>query len=178
MEMSVYLVILGAGDEEYVNRLEVIARQYSGRIGFREGFDEGLAHRIEAGADLLLMPSRYEPCGLSQMYSLRYGTVPVVRKTGGLADTIVPCTPRNIQKQRATGFVFTDAVSESLLNAVMLASMFYERQSLWQVIMQAGMNTDNSWSRSANAYVDLFTHLVRPQSFEMAAKWKDKMNRH
>lgn len=174
MEMEVQLVILGAGEEEYVNRLEAIARQYSGCIGFREGFDEGLAHRIEAGADVLLMPSRYEPCGLSQMYSLRYGTVPLVRKTGGLADTVVPCTPRNIQKQRATGFVFTDAVSESLLNAVMLASMFYERQSHWQVIMQTGMNTDNSWSRSANAYVDLFTHLARPQNFEMAAKSKDK----
>ena len=89
MEMEVQLVILGAGEEEYGNRLEAIARQYSGRIGFREGFDEGLAHRIEAGADVLLMPSRYEPCGLSQMYSLRYGTVPLVRKTGGLADTVV-----------------------------------------------------------------------------------------
>jgi starch synthase len=174
MEMEVQLVILGAGDEDYVNRLDPIVRQYSGRIGFREGFDEGLAHRIEAGADLLLMPSRYEPCGLSQMYSLRYGTVPVVRKTGGLADTVVPCTPRNIQKQRATGFVFTDAAPESLLNAVMLASMFYERRSNWQVIMQAGMNTDNSWKRSATAYADLFTHLARHQDFEMSEKLKDR----
>ncbi len=174
MEMEVQLVVLGAGDEDYVNRLETIARQYSGRIGFREGFDEGLAHRIEAGADLLLMPSRYEPCGLSQMYSLRYGTVPLVRKTGGLADTVVPCTPRNIRKQRATGFVFTGATSDSFLNAVMLASIFYEKHSDWQVIMQTGMNTDNSWSRSANAYVDLFAHLVSPQHFEMSEKLKDE----
>jgi starch synthase len=170
MEMGIQLVILGAGEEEYGNRLEAIARQYSGRIGFHEGFDEGLAHRIEAGADVLLMPSRYEPCGLSQMYSLRYGTVPIVRRTGGLADTVVSCTPCNIQKQRATGFVFTDAVPESLLNAVMLAAMFYEKQSHWQMIMQTGMNTDNSWSRSATAYVRLLTHLARPEDFEMAEK--------
>jgi starch synthase len=161
MEMDLQLVVLGTGDRSYVELFSALSREYPNRVAFRDAFDEGLAHRMEAGADLLLMPSRYEPCGLSQLYSLRYGTVPLVRKTGGLADTIVPCTPRNIKSKQATGFMFTEPTPDALLCTVMLARMLYERRSIWRTIVKTGMKADYSWNRSALAYVDLFAHVLK-----------------
>lgn len=160
IEMNLQLVILGTGDAAYVDQFRTLSEKYPRRVAFRNSFDEGLAHRIEAGADLLLMPSRYEPCGLSQLYSLRYGTVPLVRKTGGLADTVIPYSPRNIKEKRATGFMFTEPTAEALLCAVMLAAAMYERKSIWRTIMQTGMRLDHSWNRSAKTYVDLFRSVL------------------
>lgn len=115
MELNVQVVILGTGDVHYEQKVRELAEDYPGRIAFRNVFDEGLAHRIEAGADIFIMPSRYEPCGLSQLYSLRYGTVPIVRKTGGLADTVINYTPRAFKGSYATGFSFADTSAASLL---------------------------------------------------------------
>jgi starch synthase len=160
MELDVQVVILGTGDPHYEQQVRELAEQYPGTIAVRNVFDEGLAHRIEAGADLFIMPSRYEPCGLSQLYSLRYGTVPVVRKTGGLADTVVGYTPRTFKDSRATGFSFTDSNSASLLTCLLLALTVYRKKADWQRIIRTGMEQDLSWSRSAAIYLQLFRDVV------------------
>ncbi len=123
---------------------------YPGRIAVRVGFDNALAHRIEAGADIFLMPSHYEPCGLNQIYSLRYGTVPVVRATGGLDDTI----------DEGTGFKFGEYTSEALLDAVRVAARAFADPEGWRQIMRRGMVKDFSWQTSAAAYSELYRRLL------------------
>jgi len=163
MTQEVQLVVLGTGDPAYEERFRILQNRFPTQFGLTIGFDEALAHRIEAGADLLLMPSRYEPCGLSQLYSLRYGTVPVVRKTGGLADTVVPFTPTNVQAGIATGFQFEAATADSLLAVIKKAITVYRDHSTWSRLIVAGMNTDVSWARSAHSYNQLFSTLLSEQ---------------
>ena len=125
------------------------------------GFDETLAHRIEAGADMFLMPSRYEPSGLNQLYSLKYGTVPVVRATGGLADTIKDCTPQTLAAGTATGFSFVAHTPAALLETVRRALDVYRgRPDDWLRLVQTGMRQDWSWDRSAAEYEELFRRLA------------------
>ncbi|MBI4000203.1 MAG: glycogen synthase GlgA [Nitrospira defluvii] len=164
MELNVQLAILGTGDVHYEQQVRELAAGYPGRVALRNVFDEGLAHRIEAGADMFIMPSRYEPCGLSQLYSLRYGTVPVVRKTGGLADTVVNYTPRNLKGSRATGFSFADTSATSLLTCLLLALSVYRKKTDWQRIVKAGMEQDLSWARSAAIYIQLFQDVLLTDS--------------
>jgi starch synthase len=159
--LDVQIVLLGAGDASAEAQWLSLHARYPRQLGLRIGFDEGLAHRIEAGADLFLMPSRYEPCGLNQLYSLRYGTVPIVRRTGGLADTVVPYTPLTIQERRATGFMFGEASADALLNIVLLALRVYKDQAEWLGLMQTGMQADVSWARSAQAYEDVYRQTLR-----------------
>lgn len=160
MELDVQVVILGTGEPHYEQQVGELAQRYPGKIAVRNVFDEGLAHRIEAGADMFVMPSRYEPCGLSQLYSLRYGTVPIVRKTGGLADTVVAYTPRAFKESRATGFSFTDTSSASLLTCLLLALSVYRKKAEWQRLVKTGMAQDLSWSRSAAIYLQLFRDVI------------------
>lgn len=160
MALDVQVVLLGAGDPAYEALFRSMQARYPDKVGLRIGFDEGLAHRVEAGSDLFLMPSRYEPCGLSQQYSLRYGAVPVVRRTGGLADTVVPYSPLAAREGRVTGFAFTETTPEALLTTVLLALRVYRDQEEWRAIVQAGMRTDVSWARSARAYVDLYRRIL------------------
>jgi len=143
-------VALGSGDPEYEAFFLDMQAANPGRIAVRIGFDDPLAHRIEAGADMFLMPSRYEPCGLNQMYSLRYGTVPVVRATGGLNDTI----------DEETGFRFTDYSGPALLEAVRAAARAYSDTELWRERMRRGMRKDFSWRASAEAYQLLYRRLM------------------
>jgi starch synthase len=161
MAMDLQLVILGTGEPELEAKLKALQARYPHRLGLRIGFDEGLAHRIEGGADVFVMPSRYEPCGLSQLYSLRYGTVPVVRKTGGLADTVVPLPAWARQAGRATGFHVEADRAEALLAVLRRVVALYQNRSMWDQLVEAGMTTDVSWARSANAYHRLFVSLVR-----------------
>jgi len=161
MAMSLQLVILGTGEPDLEAKFKALAARYPHRMGLRIGFDEGLAHRIEGGADVLVMPSRYEPCGLSQLYSLRYGTVPVVRKTGGLADTVVHLSPQARQVGRATGFHVEEDRADTLLSVLYSAVSVYRDQSMWDKLVKAGMTTDVSWACSANEYDRLFVSLVR-----------------
>ncbi|MEP6959229.1 MAG: glycogen synthase GlgA [Nitrospirota bacterium] len=161
MAMDLQLVMLGTGEPELEAKFQTLQAHYPHRMGFRVGFDERLAHRIEGGADMFVMPSRYEPCGLSQLYSLRYGTVPVVRKTGGLADTVVPLTTGARQVGRATGFHVKEDTADALLAVLRRAVKVYQDQSTWDRLVEAGMTTDVSWARSANAYDRLFVSLVR-----------------
>jgi starch synthase len=147
---DIYLVALGSGDPEYEAFFRLMAAEHPGRIAVRVGFDNGLAHRIEAGADLFLMPSRYEPCGLNQIYSLRYGTVPVVRATGGLDDTI----------EEGTGFKFAESSGPALLEAVRTAARAYSEGAGWQEMMRRGMRKDFSWKASAARYSALCRWLL------------------
>ena len=124
----------------------------------RIGFDEPLAHLIEGGADLFLMPSRFEPCGLNQMYSLRYGTVPVVRAVGGLADTVRDYAPGD---SGATGFVFQEYTPAALLDALRRALAVFADKRSWQALQVAGMQRDHSWDRSAREYVKIYERAVR-----------------
>ena len=160
MVRDLQVVLLGAGDPASEALFQSFRLRHQDKVGLRIGFDEGLAHRIEAGADLFLMPSRYEPCGLSQLYSLRYGTVPVVRRTGGLADTVVPYGPQTIQDRRATGFGFDDATPQALLAAVLLALRVYGNKSEWEILREAGMRTDVSGSKTARSYEEIYHRMV------------------
>jgi starch synthase len=156
MRLDVQVALLGTGDPALELQFQSLRMRYPDRLGVRIGFDEKLARNIEAGADLFLMPSRYEPCGLSQLYSMRYGTVPIVRKTGGLADTVVPYTPRTAAEGRATGFAFSDATPDALLTSILLALRVYANPSEWASLVQAGMATDVSWEKSAKEYEALY----------------------
>ena len=150
VEMDAYLVALGSGEPEYEDFFRRLAAEFPGRVAVKVGFDNALAHRIEAGSDLFLMPSQYEPCGLNQIYSLRYGTVPVVRATGGLDDTI----------EESTGFKFRDYGAEAFLAAVRAAIRAYEDHDSWQEMMRRGMRKDFSWTASAAAYSALYRKLL------------------
>jgi starch synthase len=156
MYLDLQIVILGTGEQVIQQKLMQVMNRCPEKLSVHLSFDEVLAHRIEAGSDLFLMPSRYEPCGLSQLYSLRYGTIPVVRKTGGLADTVVDATPSNIASGKATGFLFESASSHSLLTTLRLALHLYKDHSLWEGIMRTAMAADFSWDRSAREYVKLY----------------------
>ncbi|MHB8482614.1 MAG: glycogen synthase GlgA [Nitrospiria bacterium] len=156
MHLDLQLVILGVGEPDLQERLQEGASRFKERLSVHLTFDESFAHRIEAGADLFLMPSRYEPCGLNQIYSLRYGTIPVVRKTGGLADTIIDATPSNILSGKATGFIFDTASPLSLLTTLRLALLLYKDLPLWNKLVQTAMAVDFSWDHSAGEYVKLY----------------------
>jgi starch synthase len=143
------MVVLGSGDKPYEEMFLRLNRQFPNRIAAKVAFDNAIAHKIEAGADMFLMPSRYEPCGLNQIYSLKYGTVPIVRATGGLDDTIEPWDARS---GKGTGFKFTDYTGEALLATIKQALLAYRDPSSWQKLMRNGMARDFSWGASAREY--------------------------
>jgi starch synthase len=147
------VVALGAGDKTYEEMFLRLNKQFPNKIAVKVAYDNALAHKIEAGADTFLMPSRYEPCGLNQIYSLKYGTVPIVRATGGLDDTIEPWDART---SKGTGFKFTEYNGESLLLTIKQALQCYRDQTSWQVLMRNGMNKDFSWNASAREYVKVY----------------------
>ena len=153
-------VMLGSGDPAYEAALAALADAHPGRLAVRIGYDEALAHRIEAGADVFLMPSRFEPCGLNQMYSLRYGTVPVVRDVGGLADTVVDATPDTLANGSATGFGFSDADAAALVGAARRALAAQADAPLWARLQLTGMRRDFSWRHSARAYEQLYRDAI------------------
>jgi starch synthase len=156
MTDGVGLVILGAGEEKYERLLIQMAKKYPKQMSVTVAFDEALAHQIEAGCDIYLMPSLYEPCGLNQMYSLKYGTLPVVRKTGGLADTVVEV---NIKKGKGTGFLFSAYDPDALWKAIKKALACFADKELWGQLIQQAMAQDFSWSRSAGEYLKLYQGL-------------------
>lgn len=152
--------VLGTGDPQYETMWRELAAAYPDRFAVKIGFDERLAHLIEAGSDMFLMPSRFEPCGLNQMYSMRYGTVPIVRATGGLDDTV---TDYNEQTGTGTGFKFTDYTADALLAALERARTAFANPNIWKTLQLAGMRQDFSWDRSAREYVKLYERaLVAP----------------
>ena len=153
---NLYFVLLGSGNKETESYLRTIIDRHTGKAGMRFEFDNGSAHLAEAGADIFLMPSRYEPCGLNQMYSLRYGTVPVVRSTGGLADTVTEYDP---DTGRGTGFCFKNYDADDFKAAIDRALALYPNRQQWQRLMLNGMRQDFSWTESAKRYVELYKRL-------------------
>jgi starch synthase len=150
------IVALGSGDKEYEDLFRRLNLQFPQKIAVKVAYDNALAHKIEAGADMFLMPSRYEPCGLNQIYSLKYGTVPIVRATGGLDDTIEPWDGK---AKKGTGFKFSDYTGDALLAAVRSALAAYKDQAGWQTLMRNGMAKDFSWSASAKEYVRVYERV-------------------
>jgi starch synthase len=150
------VVALGAGDQTYEEMLQRLNKQFPNKIAVKVAYDNAIAHKIEAGSDMFLMPSRYEPCGLNQIYSLKYGTVPIVRATGGLDDTIEPWDART---GKGTGFKFTDYTGEALLATVKQALLAYRDQSSWQTLMRNGMGRDFSWGASAREYGKIYDRV-------------------
>jgi starch synthase len=150
-------VLLGSGERRYEDLWGALASRYPDRIGARIGFDEPLAHLIEGGADIFLMPSRFEPCGLNQMYSLRYGTVPVVRATGGLVDTVRDYDPRT---GTGTGFMFEEYSPQALLATLRSALAVFAHEDVWRGIQAAGMSEDNSWDARARECVRVYENAA------------------
>ncbi|MGD8311927.1 MAG: glycogen synthase GlgA [Gammaproteobacteria bacterium] len=157
----IQLVILGSGDAALEERIARHAKRHPRQFAVRIGYDERLAHRIEAGADCFLMPSRYEPCGLNQLYSLRYGTVPIVRRTGGLADSVVDLNETTRRAKTATGFSFIEDDPGAVLDACLRALECFQPPKVdWWKLVITGMRQDFSWKRSALQYQELYRHIV------------------
>jgi starch synthase len=151
------LVVLGSGDERYATFFESLARRFAGRVAFRSGHDEPLAHLIEAGGDMFLMPSYYEPCGLNQLYSLRYGTIPIVRRTGGLADSVRHFDPAT---GTGTGCVFNDYDAPAVRWALNTALDWFADEEAWERLMQNAMQEDFSWERQILLYEEVFRAVI------------------
>jgi len=153
MALGLQFVLLGTGEEKYHLIFEKIGKKYPNQAGIRIAYDNALAHRIEAGSDMFLMPSRYEPCGLNQIYSLKYGTVPIVRATGGLDDTIQEF---NLLTGEGNGFKFGDYSASCLLETIRRALQVYRQREVWQKLMIRGMSADFSWEQSAKVYLKVY----------------------
>ena len=160
------VVALGAGDKTYEEMFQRLNKQFPNKIATKVAYNNAIAHKIEAGADMFLMPSRYEPCGLNQIYSLKYGTVPIVRATGGLDDTIEPWDART---GKGTGFKFTDYTGEALLATIKQALLAYRDPSSWQTLMRNGMSRDFSWGASAREYGKIYERARQARASADAA---------
>ena len=160
-EFPVQLAILGKGDAKLQKTARDLWRLYPGKIGAVIGFSEELSHLTEAGADIFIMPSRFEPCGLNQMYSQRYGTPPVVHATGGLVDSVVDCTPETLRNGTASGFIFNGMTDENLYAAIRRAVELYYDKKTWQTLRKNCMAKDFSWQNSAEAYRAVYLKVLR-----------------
>ena len=159
VDYPMQFVLLGNGDHGFEHRLKNLSYLYPDKISITIGYDEDLAHLIEAGADMFLMPSLFEPCGLNQLYSQRYGTLPIVRHTGGLADTVVDTLPDSITAHTATGFVFHEATAGALIETVKRALLLYANTKVWRQVQKNAMKKDFSWQNSAEQYLTLYKTL-------------------
>ena len=163
------LCVLGSGEAKYQDRLLELSKQTPGKVAVRIGFDEPLSHRMEAGADMFLMPSQFEPCGLNQMYSLLDGTVPIVRSVGGLADSVVDASPDNLAHGTATGFSFLEYSPDALVKTVDRALGLFGQKDEWRRLVRAGMNQDWSWRQSALQYVRVYEKALAKRHAALAA---------
>jgi starch synthase len=159
LERDVQLVVLGEGHPRYHALLNDLQSRHAGKFWAHLGFADDLAHQIEAGADVFLMPSLFEPCGLNQLYSLAHGTVPVVRATGGLTDTVIDANPENLANGTATGFVFIEPTAPALWATIERALALWPDRARWLELQRTGMNADWSWERSAREYVGLYREI-------------------
>ncbi len=157
LKMNVQVILLGTGDRKYHTFFDKMASKNSKKFAAYLGFNDELAHLIEAGSDMFLMPSLYEPCGLNQMYSLMYGTVPIVRETGGLADTV---SHYDEKSGEGNGFVFKKYDTKAMLKEIERALKVFEDKKAWTKIMKAGMKSDFSWNSSAKKYIDLYKTVL------------------
>jgi starch synthase len=154
------LIVLGSGDADIENGLAGAAMRHPGKIGFLRAYDEPLSHLIQGGADLMMVPSRFEPCGLTQLYGLRYGCVPLVSRVGGLADTVIDANEAAVEAGVATGIVFAPATADAFLDAIHRAIRLYGREKTWRKMQRRGMKSDVSWDLSAEKYAKLYGKLL------------------
>jgi starch synthase len=154
------LVVLGSGEKWIEDSFAGAALRHPGKVGAIIGYDEGLSHLIQGGADAILIPSRFEPCGLTQLYGLRYGCIPVVSRVGGLADTVIDANEAAVEAGVATGVVFSPATEESLGEAIRRTIALYARPKVWHKMQRRGMKSDVSWELSAEKYADLYASLL------------------
>jgi starch synthase len=157
LDLGAQLVVLGSGEKRFEIAMRELAQSRPHQVSYSDGFDDPLAHLIQGGSDLFLMPSRYEPCGLTQMISLAYGTVPVVRAVGGLADTVEPADAAGTS---GTGFLFEDYSAEAMLETLTRALSVFRNRESWARVMRRAMGTDFSWERAAAAYEELYRRAV------------------
>lgn len=160
MDMGSQVAVLGSGESDLEHGISMAAASHPGRVGVVLGYDEDLSHLIIAGCDAILVPSRFEPCGLTQLYALRYGALPVVRRTGGLADTVVDANAVTLADGNATGFVFEHGYADDLLGAVQRTVALYREPASWQQVMRQAMTRDFSWEASARQYLELYRELL------------------
>ena len=161
MNLPLQIALLGSGDPRFEEALQHWGKLFPQRFAIRLGYDEARARLIEAGTDLFLMPSRFEPCGLNQMYSQRYGAIPLVRRAGGLADTVVNADAETLKDGTATGIVFDEATPDALYHAVERALALYARPTHWRKVQKNGMAKDFSWEISARQYEALYDHALQ-----------------
>ncbi len=159
-QQPVQLVVLGSGESSMQQGFVDLASRYPGRVACQIGYDEGLSHRIMAGSDLFIMPSRFEPCGLNQMYGLRYGTPPLVNRTGGLADSVIDSNQHTLASKQANGFVMQQADADELKQCITRALSYYAQPTLWQQIQQQGMAQQLGWELSAKRYLELYQEML------------------
>jgi starch synthase len=159
LSLPVQIIMLGSGDKDFEHRLSQFAAAYPHKMALTLGYNETLAHLIEAGTDVFLMPSRFEPCGLNQMYSQRYGTLPIVRNTGGLADTVIDTLPHSMADKTATGFIFDDENSGALFETIKRAVVLHSLPDVWRQLQINAMTRDFSWNNSAKQYLDLYESI-------------------
>jgi len=155
------VVMLGTGQPHYEVQLSEWAEKYPDHLKVIVGYDESLAHRIEAASDMYLMPSTFEPCGLNQLYSLRYGTLPVVTRVGGLADTVTDASEENIANATANGFVLKQQSAEQLLVSIAQALDLYQKPEIWRQLQINAMSGDFSWQTSAEQYIALYQKALK-----------------
>jgi len=153
------LALLGSGDGNLEQAFAAAVERYRGRVGVAIGYDEGLAHLIIGGSDVILVPSRFEPCGLTQLYALRYGALPLVRRVGGLADTVVDATATNLAEGVATGFAFDDDSPSALMSAIGRAAALFREREIWQRMIRRAMTRDFSWAAAARRYAAVYRTL-------------------
>jgi starch synthase len=157
------LALLGSGDAELEQRFLAAAARHKGRVGVRIGYDEALSHRLQGGGDAILIPSRFEPCGLTQLYGLAYGCVPVVSRTGGLADTVIDANPAALAAGVATGVQINAVNASALAMGVSRAVALYHQPDAWKRLQTNGMKGDFSWDASGAAYAALYRQLIQEQ---------------
>ncbi|MDE2183021.1 MAG: glycogen synthase GlgA [Alphaproteobacteria bacterium] len=157
------LAVLGSGDPKLETAFKAAAARHPGGIGVRIGYDEPLSHLLQGGSDAIIIPSRFEPCGLTQLYGLRYGCVPVAARTGGLADTIIDANEAALAAGVATGFLFSEVTPEGLIAALKRAVAAYGHREVWRSLQVHGMKADFSWKRSGRAYAELYKSLIMPR---------------
>lgn len=157
---GIQFALVGEGDRGHEAKFRELAAAYPGRVGVRIGYQETIAHRLLAGADMILNPARYEPCGLTAIYGMRYGTPPIARRTGGIIDTVVDAQPQNVVDGSATGFLFNDVNANEMVSCVRRALQLYRQKTAWHRIQIAGMRRDFGWARSARQYADLYRQMT------------------
>ena len=164
LQLPIQIVILGTGEQHFEALLTQLAIKFPDKLKVIIGYDECLSHRIEAAADIYLMPSKFEPCGLNQLYSLRYGTLPIVRNVGGLADAVIDTTKSSIENHTATGFYIKDDSPSSLLSSVQSAIKLYQDAAIWKQLQLNAMGQDFSWHKSAEKYIELYNETIKTNS--------------